>query len=284
MDEYLFLPTWGTACRVIFGNNAGIFNNVYPKIALKKSQLESKINRDLSETDKELIKHGYIALKSEFAPALLKTIKTKLEQLFQSPKDYVAAGEPPHQQAHRILKNPLDKVPELKELYTERIDRLIKNYYGSYYRVENIRCWRNMHVDGVNQNSNIFSNQWHNDQFDTNLLKYFVYLNDEVTAETGAFRVHSAVSTRTIMRSLGYFRRSHIFGKARRMIDSPSLFDVIEGKLGDGFIFNPTICLHRAGVPKKDTYRDVIQFEFKPSGRPISDFTFSRLKKDTFQD
>jgi hypothetical protein len=269
IDEFFILPVWGAVGRVTFGNNAGIFNNLFPKLELSRLQRLSKIQRDSDSLSEKFINDGYVALKSEFDPALMVKIKTKLERLFEDPNAYIAAGHPPHQDAHRILKDPLTQVPELKQLHTDRINRLVKNYYGSYYQIENIQCWRNMYVGGVGQKKNVFSNQWHNDQFTINLLKHFVYLNEKVTEESGAFRVHSRKNTKIIMRSLGYIRRSHIYGKAKRMINSPEFVDVIEGQLGDGFMFNPTICLHRAGVPKENTYRDVIQFEFKPSDHPF---------------
>jgi hypothetical protein len=88
-----------------------------------------------------------------------------------------------------------------------------------------------------------------------------------VTAEGGAFRLHSVPNTRRIMRS-GYLGQGWAKGPARAMLDDPALVVPFDVPAGIGAFCNTTRCLHRAGIPPEGTTRGMVQFTFVPADAP----------------
>lgn len=283
-DEYFLLPFLGIFGRWIFGNNAGFFNNVFARSRLRHLQQCCQLNGIKTEQAKQLIREGVLKLAYPYSPDLIKKIKLKYQQIINDPTYCVNAGHPPHQDAHINIKNPLQTIPEIKELLNDQVINMIQQYYGTYFKVGYVRCWRNNHVPAVDTQSNVYSNQWHNDQFDTNMLKLFIYLSDSVTKHTGAFCGFNKSYTKKIMRSWGYFRRSHIFGKARSLIQKGADHAFFEGELGYTFFANPTVCLHRATIPSENNCRDIVQFTIYPSATPLPEDWEKTIQPDSFKD
>ncbi len=270
LDEFVFLPFLGLVPRLVFGNNAGPVNNVISPLRLKRYQVAAKGKVTWSR-ESPFRKQGMVGLGYPHSPELTQKIKEKILASMVDPAATLEQGHPPFQKAHVLIQKPTERIPELRRLLTPEVVRIVEGYYGSHFRVATVRCWRNHHVPGIDTQANVFSNQWHNDQFDTNVVKYFVYFTDGITAQNGAFRAHGVPATRRIMRSFGFFRRSHIFGTARKLVEDTSTQQVMEGNVGFSFIANPTVCLHRAGIPALGRYRDIVQFTFLPADRPLSD-------------
>lgn len=273
VDEYAIRPFWGIVPRYIFGNNAGLLNNVLAALELHWQRLRSNVQcSSVNVAAEKLKRDGITQLPIHVPVELLATIKQQVQDIFSNqPEHVVEAGHPPYYAAHVMLKKPLETIPELATLLDEQIKTLISKYYGAHFKVTQVRCWRNNHVAGIDTEHPVYSNQWHNDQFNTNELKFFVYLSDAVSRETGAFRAFSIANTKRILRSFGYFRRSHIFATAKKLVQDTTKIHFIEGDVGTAFIVNATRCLHRAGIPRVGASRDIVQFCFRPASRPLPD-------------
>ena len=268
--EYFTLPILGWVPRYVYGNNAGLVNNLRsPRHLAALQNAYAGVKPRVSEAE-EFRKQGMTALGYPHPADLTQRIHTKLLACLEDPERSVAQGGPPYQKAHVLVKDPLKHIPEVEQLLSPAVIRAVEGYYGCGFRVETLRCWRNYHVPGMDTQSNVFSNQWHNDQFDTNVMKYFIYFTDGINRDNGAFRCHPIPGTKKVMRAFGFFRRSHIFGPAKKMIEDPARIAYLEGGVGFSFLANPTLCVHRAGIPAEGQYRDIVQFTFLPSAQPLA--------------
>jgi hypothetical protein len=185
----------------------------------------------------------------------------------------------------RILNiyRPLEKIPELRYLVTDHIDAIIRQYYGSAYRIQSVQVWRNQHVPHTHPDRDAgISNAFHNAGFRRRDLRLFVLLNDGVNRETGSLRFHDKAATRKLARKLGYFSRSRHSRSVKAMLSDARTLRFFEGNIGDACLINTQECLHAAGIPKIGAYRDVVQFEIRPCEDAVSkDDIFVGMPEDS---
>ena len=279
VHQYGFRMVFGEIPRLLYGNDAGLVNNVRARRELSRYRaLAPELGRVTNSGAEILKRDGYVRLQPRYDPHLLAVIRTK----FHSAIDDASASRgigPRLREAIRGIVNPLDRIPEVEQLLTPEMRDLICAYYGSHFRVDHVRLWRNNHVSGEFAQQDVYSNLWHNDQEPVTMIKLFVYLTDGVTRETGATRFHTIPNTKQIMRA-GYMRRRAILPPARRLLEDERRIMYFEGGVGDACILNPSLCLHRAGVPKVGCHRDIAQFTFLPSDRPLSSTWPAELPPD----
>jgi len=267
--EYGVRFVGGEAPRVIFGNDAGFFNNVRGwaesrRLRRLMAGRFARLEHDPRALD--LRRHGCVGVDAGFDPALLARIQEKFARLVVDPEN--SRDLTWIKNASRGIWRTNRVFPELQNLLTGPIQDVLCGYYGSYFGVKNVRCHRTTSVEAGGRE--VYSDHWHNDEDPTTELRIFIYLTNGVTRETGALRYHSIESTREIMRS-GYFRRGHIYGRARRLVDDPARIRYFEGNAGSVALFNPEICLHRASIPKPGSHRDIVQITVHPSEEPLAE-------------
>ncbi len=265
--EYGLRFVIGEVPRIIFGNDAGFLNNIRGRAELRR--IRRSVGRlvaplELDPQAVQLRRQGAVVVEAGFDPIVLGAIRDKFARLVvdsRTSRDLTWIAN-----ASRGIWQTNRAFPELELLLTKRIRDVLCGCYGSYFAVKNVRCHRTTYVEPNGRE--VISDHWHNDEDPTNELRIFIYLTDGVTRDTGALRYHSIESTREIMRS-GYFRRGHIYGEARRMVDDPERVHYFEGGAGSVSLFNPEICLHRAAIPKPGSHRDIVQFTVYPSAAPL---------------
>lgn len=278
--KYLLMPTIGNIGRFMFGNNAGLLNNIRGK-RLRTSDNSHAI----SHNSKSLITDGFMRVEQtkeqmQLITDLQKRIVALLSQTKNNPS-IVSAGGKGFVDSHVLIKNPSDIFPELKQLITEDIFQLISDYYRNGFALKHLRIWRNYGVDINPQSKNLFSNQWHNDEFVTTRLKLFIYLSNDVDKSKGATEFITREKTTAIMRSFGYLNRDWVSNTVNQKFHDDSFFCRIEGGVGTTFFLNATELLHRAGIPEPGKYRDIIQFEFDAAlTKPSKETLFDDLVRD----
>ena len=269
IDQYGVRLILGEVPRFYYGNDAGLFENYRAHRDLRRLQAATD-GRDV-QTDARaefLRREGYLLLGKPYETALLATIHEKFQRLVIDPVASRPIG-PRLREAIRGILNPLERIPELQDLLSPEISRLIRSYYGAHLRVVHVRLWRNLPVPPEYARQDVYSNLWHNDHDPVTLLRLFVYFSDGVTRETGATHFHPIPATRKIIR-LGYLRRRAILPPARRLLEDKREICYFEGDIGSACLFNPQLCLHRAGVPRPGSHRDMVQFTIAPADRPLS--------------
>ena len=254
--------------KIIYGNNAGMINNFIPLVELKKNRRKfnrSSINLEqepfFSDADR-LNTNGYIIVKLEKNRDLSNLIREKLDKAIKDDSYSFSSSSG----ATRYLIDPLLIIPELKELLSDKINKILLSYYQCAFRIESVRVWRNFHVPNVDPDKDDrFSNTFHNDNYAVTGLRIFVLLCDNVTRETGAFRFHDKINSSKLIRSLGYFHRYKMPEKMRKKLLDPAQLKYFEGDFGDIAVCNTQECLHAASIPKFGSYRDMLQFEIYPT-------------------
>lgn len=269
IDEFFIVPFFGTVSRLVFGNNAGFFNNIIGR-AFRNTNIKDPLKYQKAY---ELNKNGFVNISLHESQNIISSIAMEIDDIFSNAvrnrDKLVSAGGKDYEDKHIILKNPLRLFPEISQLMNEEILLLLEGYYKKAYAIKHIRIWRNYGVTIDQEASNLFSNQWHNDQFKTSRIKLFVYLSPTVDERTGATQMMNKLNTKTIMQSMGYFRRSWVLPHTKKMMNNSSYKRILNGKRGDAFFLNATELLHRAGIPATGHHRDIIQFEFDGASKPI---------------
>jgi hypothetical protein len=255
-DEYLLRPFFGRFSRKVYGNNAGIINNFFGNL-----KLNSKTE---NQDSKDLLKNGFVKFEKIINPIQLKAIKELFIKNFLD-NSFKASGDNELKNNSLMYSEQRERLIELFNaisLQTPRISSLLKNYYNCKYKVHKIFFQRNIGTSIVDDGSvNYFSNQWHNDQFMTSRLKFFIYL-DDVREENGPLKIIDIKKTKEIMRGNGYSSRRNINLEIKSFLDTLDKSASIICDAGTVVFANTTKCLHRASLPKKGHYRDIFAGEF----------------------
>ncbi|WP_370149644.1 hypothetical protein [Streptacidiphilus sp. EB129] len=226
-----------------------------------------------------VVRQGYAVLDPRCRAGLVDEVARGYAEIIGDPSATVDMGGR-IKDAVRYVIDPLCHVPAIRELLTPPVLSALDAYYGGRWRVQHVRMWRISHLTEEQRRVHHYGNLWHCDQHPTSTLKYFVQLSDGVTAEGGAFRLHSIPNTRRIMRS-GYLGQGWAKGPARALLDDPALVVPFDAPKGYGAFCNTTRCLHRAGIPPLGTTRGMTQFTFVPADTPnLSGDPFHGLKPD----
>lgn len=269
--------------KLIYGNSAGFRNNREPKRQLRALQEEfarrgnAVPGEPYASAAGFLRENGYLVMEGRYA-GRFQAMRARYAELMEDPERSVATPNG----VTRFIVEPAAEIPELRDLLTEELERTLLAYYGTYFSIDGVRAWRNHHVAGVSMTDDVFSNTFHCDAFPVTGLRLFVYFNDGVNRDTGAFRFHDKQNTRRIIRSPGYFRRNLLSRSVKQRLLDPRHLHFLEGDAGASMLCNVQECLHAAGVPREGTHRDIVQFLITPSGEPYGDRSelFDRIPPD----
>lgn len=267
--HYWFVrPILGEPSRLLYGNDARLGNNERGRRHLR--QMRKAVGAGLAiQSDNQvdqLRRNGFVKVSLGYSETLLNTVCRKVCQLIDDP----AHSEPvARQNVARRIVDFLHKVPECRQFVTREIHGLLQSFYGTFFRISTVKCWRIQHIPNWDGRSEFYSNSWHCDEDPIWRIKLFVNLSN-VTPETGAFRLHTIESTKEIMRS-GYLSRQWIIGKAKRLVEDPRRVVYADGPIGSSILCNAQLCLHRAGIPQVGHHRDIIEFTFWPAAEPLPD-------------
>jgi len=164
------------------------------------------------------------------------------------------------------LAQPVDDLgTELLDIFdNSALDQAITGYFGSYYRLEWIDCYRSHPASQVGG-----SWMWHTDDVPPQILKVMLHLTD-AGADQGATRFLSASHTREFGNKgyRGYPTNERTdnlvpFAEKNGLSCEPFLHDA---KAGDALIFNTNL-LHKA-IPPSTGYRDVSTIFVMPNPIP----------------
>jgi len=173
---------------------------------------------------------------------------------------------------HMAYKN----FQEIGKLLTDEIKELIQARYQSNFQVTHVMCWRNYHAPAqMLGGKEIFSNMWHCDHSNTAVEKLFVNLSD-VGDDDGPFHIMPIDRTKEIIK-MGYGHRRK-YNLDTEILEDPKYVAKATGPAGSTLLCNTELCFHRADIPAKGHYRDLIQFKFIPSKEPLYDDWLDRCE------
>tara|TARA_Y100001970_G_scaffold224225_1_gene276280 strand:- start:2544 stop:3452 length:909 start_codon:yes stop_codon:yes gene_type:complete len=260
-----------------YGNSAGLRNNIGAHHHLNKLRKVYKrkyglLNHLEGETKAdELKQNGYVSLSNVIEENEIRKALQETKIIFETPDRHVKKDK-------GVILHAVgsEKIKVFQNLFSTKLQNILINYYKCAFRINTVRVWRNLHLENVNPDKDdVFSNTFHNDAQLATSLRIFILLKDGVNRETGALRFHDKQNSKKIYRS-GYFSRYGQSEKTLSRLTNPRTLKYFEGNAGDCVILNTQECLHAASIPKKNSYRDILQFEIYP------DFGKLKSKEELF--
>lgn len=262
--------------RYLFGNFAGVFNNVYAFIELKWLKITNSTKKTYNDDSQFLKKEGYCIKRNLYSRELVSSIREQYHEINEETEKWVWTSK----NVRKNLRAPQKTIPDFRHFINDDVSEIIKNYYGTNFQITSVRLWRILpspHSD--NDKSELYSNTWHQDEYKTSGLRLFVLMCDNVKKDSGATRFISRSKTKKIMRRIGYWNRWIVSDSIRNWLKNEENINYFEGNFGDVAMLNVQHCLHAANIPKEGTYRDILQFEIYPCKNQSSDL-FSQVKDE----
>ena len=269
--------------RLIYGNDAGRRNNIGKSRELTRlrSQCQLLADPQAHQLADQVDRLGYVLFDPGYRPGLIQEIQDGYTRVIADPRACVDMGQR-IKGVVRYVKDPVRRVPGLREIVTPAAVGVLDAIYGGHWTVLHARMWRISYLPPDERAYHHYGNLWHCDKHPTTTLKLFVQLSDRVTDEAGAFRFHDVPSTRLIMRA-GYLGTERLSGLARRLAEDPRRIHLFDAPAGMAAFCNTTRCLHRAGVPLREgATRGMLQVTFGVARGPraATGDTFTRLPPD----
>ena len=140
----------------------------------------------------------------------------------------------------------------------------LENYYNNKITIGEIYAQRNLPLDNDEyykkytrtKEFEFYSCYYHVDHYVNTHLKMWINLQD-VNKENGPLHIYSKPSTRKFIKYNKYKNRNNY--KANELEND---LYINSGKIGETLFANTTECLHRAGIPEKNYYRDMLFVSF----------------------
>ena len=255
---------FGEVPRLVFGNSAGLRNNLTPRLHAALSPIR-RSGSPYSAADLPDITpirdDGYMLTNASYDPAALSDAIRHFRQVIEDKELTRANGK-----YSTEVKDPMQSLPELADLLNADVRDLLHSFYGRSFEVVETQCFRNFTIPESDQELEAYSNFWHGDTYPVDWLKVYVFLSD--WGETnGPTEIMPIPVTKEAMRS-GYVNRYFSFlGEDRKERYAASAVKAT-GAAGTVLIFNPERCLHRAGIPADGNSRDAVMFFVAGSDAP----------------
>jgi hypothetical protein len=258
LDTRVLRPYAQFPVRLAFGNDAGLLENITGLKAFARDARNPHLtSENAAKRSIQALKHqGFAVLGYPFAPELIHDLR---DEFVAALADSTPSGAP---QPYRFLADPVESMPSLREVLHSPLLEELSAMYERGSQLMYFRAWRNYSWPTDRASVEDFnSNLWHNDQARTDIIKVFVLLSDDVSAENGATRLLSKTDTKAVMRR-GYLHRTAMTRRAMRYLESPERVQYMEGNCGFTYVFNPQMCLHGAGNARLGQHRDVLMLQF----------------------
>lgn len=188
--------------------------------------------------------------------------------------DYEIASSRGNSKSSSSYSYTTKDIPETFHEIISNNKSLIEGYLGDGFLFEAPLFFRTVSIPEEFANYDIYSNVWHQDSHDGDLLlKIFVLIKD-VTLNDGPFifleRKDTIKNWKELRErwSFSKFKSIPVFQEEKKVI----------GKKGDYLIINTANCMHRASIPQND--RDMVQLALYPKWRKNSDRNTYKFNND----
>jgi len=74
------------------------------------------------------------------------------------------------------------------------------------------------------------------------------------------------------------FRNRHRYNLSKDVLEDPNHVVKAIGPTGTAMLCNTELCLHRAEIPEEGHFRDIIQFQFGSSKKPLVDNWIEKIE------
>lgn len=224
---------------------------------------------------KDLFDNGFINIK-EINKEFIKDIN------FELSKEILNDNEPSIIK-FKITENLKIYLKQFITLKTNYSLNILKKLFKCNVYITTIQIRRTHNIDKEKfKNESIYSENFHCDKYVGTHYKQFIYLND-VSDSNGPFTYLTKSGTKKFVKKFNFKNR---FTNDIVKGNYTDYENYLIGKAGSSILVNTTECLHRAGIPHKGKYRDVIVITYVASPE-ISDpdpLYFEKKFQQTFWD
>jgi hypothetical protein len=262
--------------RVVFGNDAGLRNNIAGRRRLTECRSAAPVAGRSSEAD-AVRRRGWARFDGHIPIEVVDEATSSFDRLIADPA-YCADLGLVVPEAHRYLIDPLHHVPAIAGMLTGSVTDAIEGFYGTHFRVRSVRAYRNTAPGDLRTDVNVHNNVWHVDPELTCDLRYFVYLTGDVEGEAGSLATIDRSESAAILRT-GYLDAGHQLRPSQARLRDAAV-TLHAGDRGRAVLIDAQHCLHRAGRVAPGHHRDAVQFWLTPSPEPLSDDWAGRLGPD----
>jgi len=257
-----------TLGKKFYGNTSGFKKNLSGKKnqLLAKTQSNYHKNENVDPSIIELKKKGFLIFERQVDQKTIHEIQKKYEEIINDDRYSHIRAQNEGKIVSRATFHAHKNFPELSKLLTKELIKKIEGWYEGYFRVKRISCWRNYHLPPEIASKDIIANRWHCDQDPSDLYGIIIVLSD-VGEDCGPFTIQSIERTKELMK-MGYGTRES-YNIPQEVLEDPKHVVKCVGIAGTGILCNNERCLHKAEVPGPGKQRDVVEFLFVPSNKPL---------------
>jgi len=171
------------------------------------------------------------------------------------------------QQAERNLKDASRPLPEIVQLFDDRVVQNVRDCIGANFTLEGAWMWRNTWYP--HELIDVFEahgNRWHFDDQSPDLVHAFIFLQD-ITEKDGPFQCFDRPYSRYLL-SRGFDkekRRVSVTGGLEDRYFEGSHLKLHTGAFGTMVLCATSFCLHRGGILATGHHRDMLSVTIKPA-------------------
>ena len=208
---------------------------------------------------KQLLETGYLTFDQLIPTKELDRCYAIIQQKLEDEKEITKLSNTQKykDKGFKTLLNDPHKIEGIYDLIPREVTHIMEEFYGSSKYKTLPEVWRNFHVpDEIIRDNEVLSDRFHLDANDYTYLKLFVLVHD-VDESQGPYTFIDKIDSKKFIRSGEYQSRYHYKSEN---LEEKSI--KAEGPKGTFIITHNAFCLHKAGIPKKGKFRDIIQYKF----------------------
>jgi len=161
-QDWFVRPVLGGFARRIYGNGAGLVNNIRAELLLRRARKGTPPSTAVRGDDPRvefMRREGYLKFTPGYDPELLGIVASKFRRAVEDPAASYSG------KYHIAILEPMKRIPELRSLLTDEVQGLLCAHLGSNIRVKQVNCWRILPAPDYDGKKEVYSNFWHCDEF-----------------------------------------------------------------------------------------------------------------------
>lgn len=263
--------------KKLYGNNTPLRYNIAGQIALGKARIDS------SNVDN---RHGLFDLPSpkgmldrQIDSGKINKFSKRFDELIEEEGEI--SETPGGDISQRLLTDAsfdfLENGLNYREIFPDEADKVIKESFGSNYRVISFKAYRNYHRDISDIDRSKLGgliHLWHMDSFAPSFQRVFIPLHD-IEKKHGPTQYISKKDTRKVLKN---YKKTDYSLEPEKFEQKVDIKDFTVDK-GSPYVLNPTEHLHKAGIPEKGEKRDIAVFNVVPDSdeKPRFDLDYENI-------
>ena len=249
---------------LVFASPIGVSERLAGYINRFFYSLLSKVPKNIIDNGRTLREDGFEYLGAIAEPRDIEDIRKYAEESMRQERQCYSTIIKSGSVIQEIVELDDSKImATIKRVVEPKVLNAFRSMSKSNIQILYFLFMRNHPVKDLQGES--YSDFWHVDGCRTDLMKCFILLSD-VGENSGATRILTRQKTREVLRSNHRIRQTQVQGSSIEVLDKMHRENQVLGKSGHGYIWDPTTCLHCAGITEEnENPRDILMITAVPS-------------------